>query len=177
MPNWSDILGADWCGSEGPISLSVPTSIDSHDDNFMPDNTTDSSSSLGGAESEDSDMALVEDGADDAILDELRLDLQSDEDPQFSRKPLVGQWARLRQWVQEQVTNMYAQRYEAECDLLPRGPSYLHHVLTVLKSDRPDHFRQSLRVSPTTFDAILAKISDDEVFVNNSNNAQMPLDE
>ncbi|KAF8182866.1 hypothetical protein BJ912DRAFT_853885, partial [Pholiota molesta] len=35
---------------------------------------------------------------------------------------------------------------------------------------------QSLHISPTTFDAILAKISDNEVFVNNSNNAQMPLD-
>ncbi|KAF8182867.1 hypothetical protein BJ912DRAFT_1061424 [Pholiota molesta] len=55
-PNWSDILGADWRGSEGSISLSVPTSVNSHDDNYVPNDATYSSSSLGIVGSEDSDV-------------------------------------------------------------------------------------------------------------------------
>ena len=59
---------------------------------------------------------------------------------------------------------------------LPCGPPYLHHVLTVLKDDRPNHFRQALCVSPTTFDTILHCISGDPVFTNYSSQHQMPVE-
>lgn len=104
----------------------------------------------------------------------------TDEPPaghEYWKKSSVGRWARLQKWVQDQVVEMYSQRYEMDRDTLPRGPSYLHHVLMVLKANRSDQFRLCLCVSPATFDTIIAKISDDEVFTNNSNNAQMPLDE
>jgi hypothetical protein len=52
----------------------------------------------------------------------------------------------------------------------------MRHVLNVYKTQRPDLFRQSLRVSPLTFNKILAKISDHPVFFNDSNNAQDPVE-
>lgn len=71
---------------------------------------------------------------------------------------------------------MYAHRYEKRRDTLPRGPSFLHHVLFILKDNRPDHFREALRVSPTTFDQIVSHIQDDPVFSNNSHCAQMAVE-
>lgn len=84
---------------------------------------------------------------------------------------------RLRQWVQEEIGAMYEKRYEQPRDELPRGPSFLHHVLTSLKAGRPDHFRDALRVSPTTFDKLVDKLRHDPVFCNNSNNAQISVEE
>jgi hypothetical protein len=72
---------------------------------------------------------------------------------------------------------MYTHRYEESRNPLPRGPAYLRHLLTVLKDARPDLFRQNLRVSPQTFDKILAKISDDDIFFNRSNNPQMAVED
>jgi hypothetical protein len=86
-------------------------------------------------------------------------------------------WSRLRKWVFTQLIEMYANRYELPRAGLPRGPSYLHHVLVCLKDSRGDHFRQQLRINPTTFDALVAFIHDDPVFMNNSNNPQMPVEE
>ncbi|KAF8966891.1 hypothetical protein BDZ97DRAFT_1657089 [Flammula alnicola] len=62
-------------------------------------------------------------------------------------------------------------------DTLPRGPSYLHHVLIALKNQRSDHFRHQFRINPSTFDAIVATIKLDPIFANSSNNAQMPVEE
>ncbi|KAI0339356.1 hypothetical protein BDW22DRAFT_1455884, partial [Trametopsis cervina] len=59
---------------------------------------------------------------------------------------------------------------------LPRGPAYLPHVLHTLKQQRPDHFREQLRVSPTTFDRIVEALRGDLVFSNNSHNPQMAVD-
>jgi hypothetical protein len=83
----------------------------------------------------------------------------------------------LRHWVQNEIETMYAHRYEMPRDKLPQGPSYMQHVLTVEKNQRPDHFHLALRVSPITFDKILAKISDDPIFFNNSNNPQRPVED
>ena len=81
-----------------------------------------------------------------------------------------------QQWVQTTLEEIYAHRYEVPRNKLPRGPAYMCHVLTVQKDCRPDHFRQSLRVSPVTFDKIIAKISDDPVFFNKSNMPQQPIE-
>ncbi|KAG2361490.1 hypothetical protein BDR07DRAFT_1409362 [Suillus spraguei] len=45
----------------------------------------------------------------------------------------------------------------------------------ILKPRRPDKFRESLRVSPYTFDQICTKLASDHVFTNNSQNEQIPL--
>ncbi|KAJ7698402.1 hypothetical protein B0H17DRAFT_927654 [Mycena rosella] len=72
---------------------------------------------------------------------------------------------------------MHESRYEQPRNNLPRGPSYLHHVLTALKLGRADHFRQALRVTPRTFDALVAALEDDPIFFNNSNHPQLPVDQ
>ena len=51
------------------------------------------------------------------------------------------------------------------------------HVLEVLKVERPDHFWEILRVSPTTFDKIVRKIQDHLIFYNDSNNPQIPVEQ
>ncbi|KAJ7667217.1 hypothetical protein B0H17DRAFT_1162439 [Mycena rosella] len=45
-----------------------------------------------------------------------------------------------------------------------------------LKAGHPDHFRQNLRVSPLTFDALAAALEMDPVFANNSNHPQLPVE-
>jgi hypothetical protein len=79
--------------------------------------------------------------------------------------------------VQRAIESLYAQRYERARNELPRGPSYLYHVLHTLKDRRPDLFRQELRVSPKTFDTFVSKIETDPVFTNNSQNEQIAIEE
>jgi hypothetical protein len=77
-----------------------------------------------------------------------------------------------RKWTQTEIKVMYAHRYEA-----PREDQHtciMHHVLTIQKDFRPDH---SLRISPMTFDKVLAKIAGDPVFFNKSNTPQQPVEE
>jgi hypothetical protein len=100
-------------------------------------------------------------------------------DGEDERYETLGESERpsLARRVQKTIQGMYTQRYEVPRDQLPRGPSYLHHVLTVQKNLRPDHFRQALRVSPAAFDQIVYKISDDPVFFNRSDQQQLPVEE
>ncbi|KAL1659436.1 hypothetical protein GGF50DRAFT_131012 [Schizophyllum commune] len=51
----------------------------------------------------------------------------------------------------------------------------LVHLLTVLKPHRPDKFCENLRVTPATFDKLLAAIQNDPVFYNNSQNDQIDV--
>lgn len=116
-------------------------------------------------------LGPMDDGSDaDDELSDSDLDPSSDLDDIRERTP-------LGRWVRKEITAMYAQRYEAPRDRLPRGPSYLRHILTVLKTQRPDHFRQALRVSPATFDTIVAKIEGDSIFCNRSDQAQISVEE
>ena len=45
------------------------------------------------------------------------------------------------------------------------------------KFNRPKIFQSYLHIDPACFDALVDVIKDDEVFQNNSNNPQMPVDE
>ena len=51
------------------------------------------------------------------------------------------------------------------------------HTLDVLKAERPDLFREILRVTLYTFDKLHEKIKNDLIFFNNSNNPQIPVEE
>ncbi|KAL1937494.1 hypothetical protein VTO73DRAFT_13146 [Trametes versicolor] len=85
--------------------------------------------------------------------------------------------SRIGQHVRDYVDGLYENRYTLPRLRIPRPQQpYLQHILTVLKSDRPDLFRQELRVSPWTFDQLLAGIEHDPVFMNNSFNAQFPVE-
>jgi len=80
--------------------------------------------------------------------------------------------------VRKYIEDMYSTRYEEPRDKpVPRPPAQMPHVLKILKVERPDHFREILRVTPYTFDKLCEKIEDDPVFFNNSNNPQIPVEE
>jgi hypothetical protein len=51
-------------------------------------------------------------------------------------------------------------------DEMPRGPGYIYHALDVFMPQRPDLFREELRVTPQTFQKILSEIIDDPIFSN-----------
>lgn len=78
--------------------------------------------------------------------------------------------------VRRTIEMMYARRYQKPRNQLPRGPAILPFVLSTLKEERPDHFREQLRIWPSTFDQLVAALSLDPVFSNNSQNAQLPVD-
>lgn len=101
-------------------------------------------------------------------------DLESEPDEDFY---IGASSSRLAKHVRESISAMYAKRYEEPRDEHPRGPPSMPHVLTVLKTERPDSFRKELRVTPFTFDRILESISHDTVFSNNSGNEQMPIED
>jgi hypothetical protein len=162
--SWSSLLGANWrdfadsdSGSSDGTSLGFSLDLDS-----MPD-----LDSLSGSESDsnsDSDSERGEDSGDDAD-DE---DMTGDEAAQDTSNVGI--------YVRQGITGMYSHRYEQPREPMPRPPPKLPHILHVFKHERPDRFREELRVSPTTFDNLLKKISDDPVFMNNSPNAQTPIE-
>lgn len=84
----------------------------------------------------------------------------------------------ITKWVRESITEMYAQRYEEPRDKSKsRPPPQVHHCLEVTKIENPEEFRELLRVTPQTFDKLVAKIENDPVFFNNSNNPQLPVEQ
>ena len=182
---WGEILGHNW---RGKTMLGSDTSITSGPFATSLSDLPElilvgrhSSSSSGYGDDEDSDFAsdMLEISDEDGDGDTGIMGGSEDSEEGYSGGVLDpgDRWARLRQWVHQQIDQMYANRYEVPRDELPRGPSTMRHVLMTLKSARPDKFREELRVTPLTFDAIVAAIAPDPVFQNNSNNAQTPVEE
>jgi hypothetical protein len=123
------------------------------------------------SDSESATSSSGADGDDEEGFSELEdIDMDDGHDiPHPRNNPL--------RWVQHNLEEMYAQRYEMPRDTFPRGPAFLRHVLGSMKDTRSDLFRQELRVSPLTFDKLVAKIAPDPVFANNSTNGQMPVED
>lgn len=177
--NWSDILGSDWRGSSSTSSASSTTDSDS----LFGSDSEDSMPELHPAgypdsddeddESESSSSSSGDDGDDEESGSELSSMDVADEEGDFHPRRTNNS---LR-WVRHNLEEMYAHRYEMSRDTFPRGPAFLRHVLGPMKNTRPDLFRQELRVSPLTFDKLVAKISGDPVFANNSDNGQMPVED
>jgi hypothetical protein len=72
---------------------------------------------------------------------------------------------------------LYSRRYLVDREEIPKSGEFLRLLLHVYKHSRPAFFRSYLRIDPDCFDALVATISDDPVFHNDSNNAQMPVEE
>ena len=72
---------------------------------------------------------------------------------------------------------LYSQRYLNSREAITKDGTQLRLLLTEWKVNRPEIFRSYLRIDPTCFDDLVNVIQDDEVFHNNSNNSQMPVDE
>ncbi|KAJ3835266.1 hypothetical protein F5878DRAFT_543516 [Lentinula raphanica] len=73
------------------------------------------------------------------------------------------------------IERLYSQRYLRPRNRYRRPPGHLRHILDVWKTDQPDQFRENLRVMPQTFDDLVADIEDDLVFMNSSQNEQIPV--
>ena len=184
--SWDDLLGPNWQSQELG-SLFSSTSIDnlsSDEDEAMPallpigtDSDTESEISDDVAGSDGNLVDNVMDFEADDELDNELSDDEGNEEPLHPSHVRLGKWARLRRWVLEKIRSMYKNRYETSRDGLPRGPSYLHHILMCLKTERPDHFRSALRINPDTFDALVEAIENDPVFQNNSQHPQMPVEQ
>lgn len=179
--HWSDILGEDWRDldlSDGSSGTSF--SSDSSEDEEMPGllprghrgSDSDSDSESESDTDEDGDWT----GGSNSVMSGIEADDEAEED--LDEDDEDGS-ALLSRWVQHEVEEMYKNRYEESRmpGELPRGPSFLRHVLLNLKIGRSDHFRQALRVSPATFDKIVARIQDDPIFTNNSHHSQISVEE
>lgn len=169
----SDTSSQAYEGSNGHFS-SMTSGDD--DDQSMPDLPpigSDSDTDLEFSSEAGSDRSLIDEVLDFDADDELDEEGDENNSPQLP----LGKWDRLRRWVLDEIRMMYEKRYEIPRDGLPWGPSYLHHVLMRLKTERADHFREALRINPTTFDALVAAIEDDPIFINHSQNPQMPVEE
>lgn len=172
LGDWDSILGDTWRSDSISSGTSMSIDDEDSDDEPMPallprgHRGSDSDSYSDGvseASSEDSVSGI--DGDDEEGEGESDVE-------DVPRRPRT-----VRNWVEQEIREMYSMRYERPRNQLPRGPSYLRHVLLALKAGRADHFREALRVTPLTFDKIVSKIKDDPVFSNNSNHAQISIEE
>lgn len=76
-----------------------------------------------------------------------------------------------------QMAALFADRYLEERSPIPKTEELMHLILHEYKHNRPHIFRSYLRIDPGCFDDLVTAIEDDEVFHNNSNNPQMPVEE
>ncbi|KAJ3975086.1 hypothetical protein EV361DRAFT_553322 [Lentinula raphanica] len=79
------------------------------------------------------------------------------------------------EYVMTCIERLYSRRYLRPRNLYRRPPGHLRHVLDVWKANQPDQFRENLRVTPKTFGELVADIEDDLVFMNSSQNEQIPV--
>ncbi|KAJ7125824.1 hypothetical protein C8R43DRAFT_958293 [Mycena crocata] len=133
--SWSDILGPDWrsLGDNLLADLSLETDLtsdsrESTNSSAMPE-LRSMGSLLSDADSESS-WSSMEDGMGDdgsGVEGDDEESLSDDSVEQVLRPPF------MRHWVQEEIEAMHESNYKQPHNMLPRGPSYLHHVLTADK--------------------------------------------
>jgi hypothetical protein len=166
VTDWSDILGSDWRSASSFSSYG--SAIDGVDfDGDVPELVSINARASPENESDiDGDNIYSEFGDD-----EMESSVGSSDDDE--NRP------GLKTWIREEIEHMYCKRYEVPRTRIPKpDESFLHHLLMTLKAGRPEDFRGELRVSPYTFDRLVAKISVDPVFANNSETApQTPVEE
>lgn len=75
------------------------------------------------------------------------------------------------------MANLYSHRYLAERTDIPKSQEFIHLLLNDYKVNYPLIFRNYLSINPACFDALVEAIRDDEIFHNNSNNSQMPIEQ
>lgn len=122
-------------------------------------------------DSDDSDSE-----SDDSTTDE-ELGNEGDDEELYDTEG-IGSDPRLARYVRNKIKEMYSHRYEEPRNIpISHPPPQMPHILRVTKIERPDQFREILRVNPTTFDKIVGKIQDDPIFYNESNNPQIPVEE
>jgi hypothetical protein len=141
----------------------MPDLVDFYFKVFDDDSDDDGSEDHESEESDDEDESGNEADDEEVWVDE---ELRSSFGPGYAK------------WVRQSIKRMYSTRYEEPRDEpIPRPPAQMPHTLEVLKDERPDIFREVLRITPYTFDRLREKIEKDPIFFNNSNNPQIPVEE
>jgi hypothetical protein len=118
------------------------------------------------------DSELDDDDSDDTSSDDDATTSGSSESSSEDEPPPSTGEAIL-----DAVAQLYSQRVLFEHNKINKERTGLHLLLRDWKINRPDIFRSYLRITPSCFDHLVLAIRDDEVFCNNSNNPQMPVEE
>ncbi|KIJ49878.1 hypothetical protein M422DRAFT_246246, partial [Sphaerobolus stellatus SS14] len=74
------------------------------------------------------------------------------------------------------IRKLQEKRYPQECIAIRKSGDLIHLVLGEYKTVQPELLRIFLRITPTTFDAIVDNLRDNAVFHNNSENKQLPVE-
>ncbi|RPD72619.1 hypothetical protein L226DRAFT_466844 [Lentinus tigrinus ALCF2SS1-7] len=102
----------------------------------------------------------------------------TDDDMNIDVNPNLEHPKTLPSRIYDFISSIYAERYHEPRTRLPRpNTPFIHHVLAVYKTEQPELFRNELRVSPWTFDQLLAHVASDPIFANNSRNPQFPVEQ
>ncbi|KAH9966223.1 hypothetical protein BJV74DRAFT_890119 [Russula compacta] len=75
------------------------------------------------------------------------------------------------------IAQLYLTHYYNTREPIPKDSNQLHLLLYNYKINRPEIFQSYLQVSPGCFNDLVEAIKDDEIFHNNSNNPQMPIEQ
>jgi hypothetical protein len=75
------------------------------------------------------------------------------------------------------MAELYSEWYLNEHWKIDKSPVLLRLLLDNYKYSHPEIFHSYLQINPDCFDNLVTTIQDDEVFHNNSNNSQMPVEE
>jgi hypothetical protein len=125
-------------------------------------------------EEEDFLMGYSDDEDEDEGDDDMDMEEVGGEDT--DSEDVLDRQPSLAKRVRNAVDAEYAQRYQQPRTRILRPPPSIEHVLTVYKTERPDHFRGALRVSPRTFDRLLEIIQGDPIFAGKGGHEQLPVD-
>jgi hypothetical protein len=118
---------------------------------------------------------------DDSDSDTTSSDSDTDESSSSSSSPSVSsdgsdeEMTAAEEYIHN-LADLYSQRYLADREAIPKSAEFLHLLLHVYKHSRPALFRSYLRIEPECFDSLVAAISGDPVFHNNSKMPQMPVE-
>lgn len=115
----------------------------------------------------------LEDDSEDPDTDETSSDSCSSTDSSSEDEVLPS----TSESILDTVAELYSQRYLNARDPITKSNTTLHILLTDWKLNHPDIFRSYLHINPPCFDALVLAIQDEDVFHNNSNNAQMPVEQ
>jgi len=129
----------------------------------------DYSSDLEGDDSDDSDDSM--DGSDSSS------DSSSTSSSSESSDGGDSDFTSPAETYVHHMGNLYSERYMAERTEIPKTQALMQLLLGEYKNKFPHIFRSYLHIDPDCFDSLVEAIQDDEIFHNNSNNSQIPIEE
>ncbi|KAF7307937.1 DDE Tnp4 domain-containing protein [Mycena kentingensis (nom. inval.)] len=161
--------GEDWADGEDEDEDSPSDTGNDNDEETSGDDMDISSSE--GSQSSDANAS------DSAMSRRTNSDIEEESDTPLSDIDLDDSHHTLHTILRRHIETLYARRYLAPRTRITRlADSLLDETLFIKKSERPDHFRERLRLSPATFDRLVDVLELDEVFSNNSESQQAPVE-